>query len=66
MRHRREVIEPELIAEGSDDDEDRPMRRRRPEESSEGEEDEEEQEELDDDVSIWYLFVKTGAPLGMC
>ncbi|KAK6972487.1 microfibrillar-associated protein 1 [Biomphalaria glabrata] len=47
LRHRREVIEPEVIAEGSDD-EDRPVRRRR-EGGSEGEEDEEEEEELDEE-----------------
>ncbi|CAL1529575.1 unnamed protein product [Lymnaea stagnalis] len=43
-RHRREVVEPEVIAEGSDD-ESRPIRRRRADDSSEGEEDEEEEEE---------------------
>ncbi|XP_012940019.1 microfibrillar-associated protein 1 [Aplysia californica] len=49
-RHRREVVEPEVIAEGSEDeDEDRPVRRRRAEESSEGEEEEEEEEELDEE-----------------
>lgn len=50
-RHRREVIEPEVLAEGSEDeaDEERPVRRRRPEESSEGEDEEEEEEELDEE-----------------
>lgn len=57
-RHRREVVEPEVLAEGSDDDEDRPIRRRRPEESDEGDEDEEEEEELDEEVcSPFVCFI---------
>jgi len=51
LRHRREVHEPEVLAEESDEEEDgmedRPMRRRR-EETSE-EEEEEEEEELDEE-----------------
>ncbi|GFO29425.1 microfibrillar-associated protein 1 [Plakobranchus ocellatus] len=49
-RHRREVIEPEVIAEGSDEDEDdRPVRRRRADEDGEMEDEEEEEEELDEE-----------------
>ncbi|CAG5116234.1 unnamed protein product [Candidula unifasciata] len=50
-RHRREVVEPEVLAEGSDEDgdDDKPVRRRRPEDSDEGDEDEEEEEELDEE-----------------
>ena len=50
-RHRREVIEPEVIAERSDEEEDdRPIRRRRAEDDDEGEDEEEEEEELDEEV----------------
>ena len=42
-RHRREVVEPEVLAEGTDSEEERGRRH-------EGEEDSEEEEELDDEV----------------
>ena len=42
-RHRREVVEPEVLAEGTDSEEEK-TRRREEEESSE------EEEELDDEV----------------
>ena len=47
-RHRREVVEPEVLAEGTDSEEEK-GRRRDEEESSE------EEEELDDEVGIVYL-----------
>jgi len=48
-RHRREVMEPEVIAEGSDDDDVRTRRRRGDDSEGDDEEEEEEEEELDDE-----------------
>ena len=51
-RHRREVVEPEVLAEGTDSEEERGRRH-------EGEEDSEEEEELDDEVGLLQKSLKS-------